>query len=74
MVFKFAYFMELAKDYKPAKFQCYTLSESSFTQGLQNTMMTSLRRHFMLLEFEVSIFCETDYKLSTCQVSSPSAI
>ena len=40
----------------------------------KNTMMTSLLPHFILLEFEISIFCETSYKLSTCQVSNPSVI
>ena len=40
----------------------------------KNTMITSLWRHFMMLGFEISIFCETGYRLSTCQVSNPSVI
>ena len=40
----------------------------------KNTMMTSLWRHFIFLGFEVSIFCETGYNLSTCQISNPSVI
>ena len=43
-------------------------------RGYKNTMMTSLWRHFIFLGFEISIFCETDHKLSTCQVSHPSVI
>ena len=40
MVFKFAYFVERTKGYQPAKFQCCRLSGSSFTEGLQNTMIS----------------------------------
>ena len=68
MVFKFAYFVELTEGYQPAKFQCRKLSGSSFTEGLQkhydDVIMTSVH----LLGFEIFIFCETNYKLSTCQV------
>ena len=35
MGFKFAYFVEFTKGYRPAKFQCCRLSGSSFTEGLQ---------------------------------------
>ena len=36
--------------------------------------MTSLWRHFMILGFDISIFCETGYMLPTCQLSNPSVI
>ena len=39
-----------------------------------NTMITSLWRHFIFLGLGIFIFCETDYKPSTCQVSNPSVI
>ena len=46
MVFKFAYFVDLTKDYQPEKFQCCKLSGSSVTEELQehsvDTIMTSL--------------------------------
>ena len=35
MVFKFAYFVDLAKGYQPEKFQCCKLSGSSCTKKLQ---------------------------------------
>ena len=45
MVFKFAYFVELTKGYQPAKYQCCSLSRSTFTEGLQkhndDVIMTS---------------------------------
>ena len=45
MFFKFAYFVEFSKGYQLAKFQCYRLSGSSFTEGLQkhndDVIMTS---------------------------------
>ena len=37
-------------------------------------MMTPLGHHFMILGFKISIFCETGYKLSTCQVPNQSVI
>ena len=74
MVLKFAYFVEFAKGYQPAKFQFYRLSGSSFTEGLQkhndDVMMTS----FYTLEFKISIFGKTVYKLSTYKVSNSSVI
>ena len=74
MVFKFAYFVEVTKGYQIAKFQCCKFSGSSFTEGLQkhnyDVIMTS--RH--ILGFEISIFCETNYRLSSCQVSNLSVI
>ena len=66
MVFKFAYSLEFTKGYQPAELQWCRLSWSSFTEGLW--------RHFIFLGFEISIFCETGYKLSTCQVSNPPVI
>ena len=71
MVFKFAYFVDLAKGYQP---QCCKLSGSSFTEELQkyndDVIITSLH----ILGFEIFIFCESTYKLSSCQVSSSSVI
>ena len=74
MVFKFAYFVEFTKGYQPGKFQCCRFSGSSFIKkrDYKNTVMTSLWRHFIFLGFKISIFCETDKKLSNCQVSNPS--
>ena len=74
MVFKFAYFVELTKGYQPAKFQCCRLSESSFTEGLQKHHDDVIMTSFNFLGLEISVFCETDYKLSTCQVSNPSVV
>ena len=68
MVFKFAYFVELTKGYQPAKFQYCKLSRSSFSEGLQKD------NDDIFLGFEISICCETDYKLSICQVSNSSII
>ena len=63
MVFKFAYFMDLTKGYQPEKFQCCKFSGSSFTGELQkyndDVIMTSLH----ILGFEISIFCESTYRL-----------
>ena len=56
------------------QFQCCKFSGSSFTDGLQNTMMTSLWRHFIILGFKISKLYETGYKLWTCQVLNPSVI
>ena len=48
MVFKFAYFVDLTKGYQSEKFQCCTLSESSFTEELQkyndDVIMTSFHK------------------------------
>ena len=74
MIFKFAYFVELSKGYQTAKFQCCRLSGSSFKEGLQKHNDDIIMRSFHILSFEISKFCETDYKLSTCQVSNPSVI
>ena len=35
MVFKFAYFVEPWMSYQLAKFQCFRLSKSTFTVGLE---------------------------------------
>ena len=64
MVFKFAYFVELTKGYQSEKFQCCRLSGASFTEGLQNPNDDCIMMSFHIWGFEISIFCETDYKLS----------
>ena len=74
MIFKFAYFVEFIKGYQPAKFQCCRLPESSFIEGLQKHNDDVIMTSFHILEFEISIFWETAYKLSTCQASNPSVI
>ena len=74
MVLKFAYFVELTKGYQLEKFQCCTLCGSSFREGLQKHNDGVIMTSFHILGFEISIFCGTDYKLSTCQVSNPSVI
>ena len=74
MVFEFAYFVDLTKDYQPAKFQCCRLSGSSFTEGLQKHNDDIIMTSFHIFGIRISIFCETDYNLSNCQVSSPSVI
>ena len=74
MVFKFTYFVELTKGCQPANFQCYRLSGSNFTEGLQKHNDDVIMTSFPVLGFEISIFCETDNKLSTCHVSNPSVI
>ena len=65
----------ITKGYEPEKFQCCKLSGSSVTEELQNhnvdVIMTSLPI-FGILNFH--IFCETTYKLSSCQVSNSSVI
>ena len=43
-------------------------------RNYKNTMMTSLWRHFTFLGLEISIFGETAYKLSSCQVWNSSVI
>ena len=60
--------------YQPAKLQCCRLTESSFTEGLQKHNDDVITTSFHDLGFEISIFCETGYKLATCQVSNPSVI
>ena len=64
--------MDLTKGYQPEKFQCCKLSKSSLTEELQkhndDVIMSSLRI------FGISIFYETAYKLSSCQVSNSSII
>ena len=65
MVFKFEYFVEFTKSYQPALFQCCRLSGSSFTGRLQKHNDDFIMTLFMILGFEISIFCETGYKLST---------
>ena len=74
MVFKFVYFVEHTKGYQPAKFLCCRLSGSCFTEGLQKHNDGVIMTSFHILGFEISMFCETDYKLSSCQVSNPSVI
>ena len=74
MVFKFAYFVTLTKGYEPVKFQCCRLSASGFTEGLQrhndDVIMTSVH----ISGIQNFHNCETDYKLSTYQVSNPSVV
>ena len=67
-------FVEFSESYQLATFQCCRLSGNVLQRDFKSTLMTSLWRHFMILEFETFIFCETGYKLSTCQVSNPSVI
>ena len=74
MGFKFAYFVEFTKSYWPEKFQCCRLSGSSFTEGLQEHNDDVIMTSFIILGFEIFIFCEIGYKLSTCQVSNRSVI
>ena len=75
MVFEFAYFVEFNKGYQPAKFQCCGLSGTRFTEGLQrhndDVIITSFH-DFGIRNFH--IFCETGYKLATCQVPNQSVI
>ena len=59
---------------KAAKCQCCRLSGSSFTEGLQKRNDDVLMTSFHFLGFRTSVFCETDYKLSTIQVSNHSVI
>ena len=65
MVFKFAYFVDLTKGYRPEKFQCCNMSGSSVTEELQkhnaDIIMTSLHI-FGILNFYIT------YKQSSCQV------
>ena len=74
MVFKFAYFMELTKGYQLAKFQCSRLSGSSFTEGLQKHNDDVIMTLFHTFGNRNLQFCETGYKLLTCQVSNTSVI
>ena len=69
MVFKFAYFVELTKAISLQSFNAADCLSQVLLRDYKSTMMTSL-----FLGFEISIFCETDYKLSICQVSNPSVI
>ena len=55
MVLKFAYFVELTKGYQPAKFQCYRLFGSSFTEGLQKHNDDVIMTSFHSFGFEISI-------------------
>ena len=71
MGFKFAYFVEFIKGYQPAKFQCCRLSESSFTEELQKHNDDVIMTPFQDSGIRNFHFCETGYKLSTCQVSIP---
>ena len=64
--FKFAYFEEFTKGYQPAKFQCCRLSGSSFTEGLQKHNDDVIMTSFHIFGFDISTFCETYNKLSTC--------
>ena len=66
--------MELTKGYQLEKFQCCRLSGSSFTEVSQEHIDDVIMSSFHIVGFEISIFCEMDYKLSTCQVSNPSVI
>ena len=68
MVFKFAYFVELTKGYQPANFQYCRLSGSSLTEELQKHNDDVIMTSFHILGFEISVFCETGYKLSTYQI------
>ena len=68
MAFKFAYFVDLTKGYQPEKFNVVDCLGQVLQRDYKNTIMTSLRRHFIFLGFEISVFYETEYKLSTCQV------
>ena len=63
MVFKFANFVELRKGYQPEKFQRCGLSGSNFTEGLQKHNDDVIMRSFHIFGFEISMFCETNYKL-----------
>ena len=63
--------MDLTKGYQPEKFQ---LSGSSFTEELQKYSDDVIINHFIFLGFEIFIFCESTYKLSSCQVSNSSVI
>ena len=65
MVFKFVYFGELTKGLQ--SFNAVDCLGQVLQRDYKNKMMTS----FHILGFIISIFCETDYKLSTCQVSCP---
>ena len=67
MVFKFAYFVELAKAISLQGFNAVDFLGQVLQRDYKNTMMMS----FHSLGFEISIFCETDYKLSACEVSNP---
>ena len=70
MVFKFAYFVELAKAISLQGFNAVDFLGQVLQRDYKNTMMMS----FHSLGFEISIFCETDYKLSACEVSNPLVI
>ena len=66
--------MELAKGYQPAKLQCCKFSRPDFTEGIQKHKDDIIMMSFHILGFEISKFCQTDYKLLTCQVPNPSVI
>ena len=49
-------------------------SVDCFSQFLKKDFKDTVWRHFIILGFEISIFCGTSYRLSSCQVSNPSVI
>ena len=66
MVFKFADLVNIRIDYFLTKFQLCRLSGSSFTKGFEkhNDAIMSSFHNFGI---RIRIFCQTDYKLSTCK-------
>ena len=73
-VFKFAFWLNLStatslQDFSAVDCLCQVLQ-----RDYKNKIMTSLSRHFIILGLKISIFCETGYKLSTCEVSNHSVI
>ena len=54
MAFKSAYSVEFTKSYQPAKFQCFRLSGSTFTEGLQkhnDDVITTSFHDFVIQNF-----------------------
>ena len=74
MVLKFAYFVYLSKGYQPEKIQCCKLSGTNFYRGITKHNDDIIMMSLHILEFGISIFCETAYMLSSCQVSNSSVI
>ena len=61
MVFKFAYFVEFTKGYRPAKFQFCRLSGSSFTEGSQ-------KHNNDVMKFQYFIELVISYKPANFQI------